>query len=180
MLQLRNTLERYGSINILFHWVIASIIIFQIIVGLYATELPVSPIKLKLFRLHKEWGFTLLFLTLLRLAWRITNPLPDLSSLPAWERISARFVHWMFYILLILLPITGWLTSSAAGIPISYFGLFTFPDLVPANESLRTAFATAHEVFAYSFIAFLTLHIAAALKHHFIDKDTILRRMLWF
>lgn len=174
---LRNTENSYGRVAIFMHWLIALLVFWSIFLGLYMTRIDTSPLQLKLFRWHKEFGVLILILVSLRLGWRFINITPSLAELPLWERAAARAVHWLFYLLLLTLPIIGWLASSAAGIPVSFFGLFTLPDLISANEETRILLMTTHKWLAYTLIAFIGLHIAAALKHHFVDKDEILRRM---
>lgn len=178
-MQLTNTDDRFGFISILLHWIMAILIIALLIIGLYMVRIPISPLKLKLFRWHKEFGMLVLMLVVVRLIWRFSNVIPALWSLPIWERIAARSVHWMFYFFMFLLPISGWLLSSAAGISVSFFGWFVFPDFISASEPMRLGLTSIHEWLAYILIAVLCLHIAASLKHHFINKDDVLRRMLW-
>jgi cytochrome b561 len=173
---LRNTINRYGLIAIFFHWLMAILLIGLLILGLYMTGLPISLQKLKLYGWHKEYGLLALWLAILRLAWRFINTTPYLD-LPLWERLAARAVHWSFYAFMFLMPITGWLITSAAGLPASFFGLFVLPDLVSPNEQLRLLFQDIHRWLGYALIVFICMHTSAALKHHFIDKDDILRRM---
>lgn len=178
MLYIKNTKNHYGLVTISFHWILAFLIIFMICLGLYMADLPISEKKLRLYGLHKEFGVLILMLVLARLFWRISNIMPSLAELPAWERISARLVHWLFYIILICLPLSGWLLSSAAGVSVSFFGLFTLPDLIGADKAHREFFDTVHQALAFTLIGLICLHVAAALKHFIIDKDTILQRML--
>lgn len=178
IMQLKNTSTRFGLVAIIFHWVIAILIIGMLALGLYMVNLPISIQKLQYYRWHKEFGLLVLWLVILRLFWRISNVTPELTTLPWYERIAARLVHLAFYGFMLAMPITGWLLSSAAGLTPSFFGLFTVPTLIPPNEAQRQLFDITHEWLAYAFIATIALHIAAALKHHFIDKDNILRRMI--
>lgn len=176
-MQLKNSEKAYGLVSMFFHWLIALLMIGLIILGLYMVRLPISLQKLKLYGWHKEFGFMVLGLAILRLLWRWINISPSLL-LPAWERLAARAVHWTFYGFMFALPITGWLITSAAGLPASFFGLITLPSLISPNEELRRTFEEIHEWLAYGLIVFIALHTAAALKHHFINKDDILRRMI--
>ena len=177
-MQLKNSLTHYGIIAILFHWIMAIIVIGLICLGLYMTTLPTSIAKLKLFRWHKEYGILILMLVSLRIFWRITSIIPSLTALSAFEKYAALIVHWAFYGLMIALPITGWLMTSSAGLPVSFFGLFVLPDLIFPDQDNQHLFATIHEWLAYTLIFLICLHILAALKHHFVNKDDILRRML--
>ena len=176
-MQLRNTEKQYGVLAIFLHWLMAVLLIVLIILGLYMVKLPISLQKLKLYGLHKEYGLLALWLVVLRYAWRITSKIPVLN-LPRWEFLAARLVHAGFYVLMFALPLSGWCISSFAGLPVSFFGLFVMPDLVNPNEVWQHTFQLIHQWLAYGLIAFIFLHTAAALKHHFINKDDILRRML--
>lgn len=176
-MQLTNTENRYGIVTIFLHWLMAILIIGLLALGLYMVALPISHQKLKLYGWHKEYGLLALALVIFRLIWRLTNITPSLS-LPLLEKIAARSVHWAFYIFLFAMPITGWLITSAAGLPASFFGLFVLPNLISPNEELRVLFQEIHKWLGYGLIATIVLHASAALKHHFINKDDILRRML--
>lgn len=174
---IKNTNTRFGLVAIVLHWLIAILIIGMITIGLYMVSLPIGLEKLKFYGWHKEYGFLILGLVTIRLLWRFINITPDLA-IPAWEALAARLVHWIFYGFMLALPITGWLLSSAAGLPASFFGLFTVPSLIAPDTRLMHLFQEIHEWLGYSLILLIFLHTAAALKHHFIDKDTILKRMI--
>lgn len=177
-MQIKNTEHRFGLVSILLHWIMAVLLIGLVVVGLYMTWIPVSLTKLKLYGWHKEFGILALMLVMIRIVWRISQRLPSLSSLPWYEKIAARTVHWAFYGFMFALPISGWLITSAAGLPVSFFGLFVLPNLVVPNEEQRLLFQEIHEWLGYGLIATFCAHVGAALKHHFINKDDILRRML--
>lgn len=176
---IKNTQRRYGIISILLHWIIAVLMITLVIEGLYMTRIPISEQKLKLYGWHKEYGMLLLMLVMLRIVWRIGNIVPLLpASIPRWQKFAAHAVHWLFYIFMFALPITGWLLTSAAGLPVSFFDLFIFPDLISPNENMRILFTEIHQWLSYGFIVTFFMHVGAALKHHFINKDDILRRII--
>lgn len=178
-MQWRNTPNQYGWVAISLHWLIAIIVIGLIIVGLYMVELTIGLRKLQLYGWHKEYGILVLFLVILRLAWRLSNLTPELPAhMPTYEKIGARSAHYLFYILLFTLPLTGWMMSSAAGLPVSFFHLFILPDLVSPDPTLMQTLISIHKWLAYTLIAILTLHILAALQHHFYYKDEILKRIL--
>jgi cytochrome b561 len=177
-MQLKNTNDHFGVITIFLHWIMAILLIGLVIMGLYMTWIPWSTTKLQLFGWHKEYGILALFLVTLRIIWRIQNVLPALSSLPTVERIAARTVHWTFYLLMFAIPLTGWLITSAAGLPVSFFGLFVLPNLVSSNQETMLLFENIHKWLNYGLIAIFCLHVSAALKHHFINKDDILRRII--
>lgn len=178
-MQFRNTLENYGAVAKFLHWLIAFIVIGLLILGLYMVPLPINAQKLKLYGWHKEWGILVLMLVIVRLSWRLININPALPAhMPRWQQLAAKSVHFAFYIFLFLMPLTGWMMSSSAGLPVSFFGLFTLPDLVSPNENNMKILEEVHEWLGYGLIAALLAHVGAALQHHFIYKDNILRRML--
>ncbi len=178
-MRIKNSSERYGVIAIFLHWIMALLVLTMIPLGLIMVELPNSAQKLKLFGLHKELGVLILALIIVRLSWRIINWVPALPMyMPSWEKLAARAVHLAFYFFLFAMPITGWMMSSAAGLPVSFFGLFVLPDIVPANENLQNFFANVHETFAYILIALICLHVAAAFRHYFKYHDDVLKRMI--
>lgn len=179
LLTIKNTENHYGWGAIILHWVIALLIIGLLILGLYMVGLPISLQKLKLYGWHKELGVLALMLAAIRLFWRFINITPILpATLPYIQKLAAHAVHWAFYIFMFAMPITGWLISSAAGLPVSFYGLFTLPDLISPSEPLRLFFTECHKWLGYGLIATICLHTGAALQHHFIHKDDILRRML--
>jgi cytochrome b561 len=175
---IKNTENRYGLIMVLFHWLMALLIIGLLILGIYMVRVPISVWKLKLFGWHKDFGVLALMLVAGRLAWRLGDVLPTLDQLAPWERLAAHAMHWTLYTFMVLLPLSGWLLTSAAGLPVSFFGLFVLPDLVGPNEELRLFFTDVHQWLAYILIVLICGHMGAALKHHFINKDDILRRIL--
>lgn len=176
-MQITNSKNSYGLIAITLHWVIAILLIALLALGLYMVGLPINLEKLKLYGWHKEYGILALILVMIRIIWRFANITPHLS-IPLWEKLAARAVHWAFYGFMFAMPITGWLITSAAGLPVSFFGLVVLPNLVDPNNDLMTLFEEIHKWLGYGLIATIVLHVSAALKHHFINKDDILRRML--
>ena len=176
-MRITNSKARFGVVAISLHWIVAILIIGLLAEGLYMVSLPINLEKLKLYGWHKEFGFLVLFLAIFRIIWRLSNQMPELE-LPWLEKLAARSMHWAFYIFMFAMPITGWLITSSAALPASFFGLFTLPNLVAANEHNRLLFQWVHEWLGYALIAAIALHTAAALKHHFINKDDVLRRML--
>jgi cytochrome b561 len=176
-MQITNTKKHFGLVAILLHWIIAILIIGLLAEGLYMVKMAISLEKLKFFGWHKEYGILVLLLVVARTMWRIGNITPELD-LPWWEVLAARSVHLAFYAFMFALPITGWLITSSAGLPVSFFGWFVLPDLVTANPEHMEQFEFFHKWLGYALILTICMHTAAALKHHFIDKDDILRRML--
>jgi len=180
-MSVRNTKHRWGALSQLFHWLIVVLIIVQVTLASLADDLPASARKVALLARHKSVGITILMLVILRLLWRSLNLTPLLpDTLKPYERFLARFTHAALYVLLFAMPLSGWMMSSARGFPVSWFGFFTLPDLVAKNKSLYAALLTTHETLAWVLGAVVTLHVAAALKHHFMHRDDVLRRMLPF
>lgn len=178
-MEFKNTLNRFGIVSITLHWFTAVIILGLLGLGLYMTGLPLGATKLKLYRWHKEFGILILMMVALRLGWRLANIVPVLPAhLATWQRLAAHAVHYSLYVFMIANPLTGWIISSASGLPVSFFGLFVLPDLVAPSEATRLLFTNIHTWLAYGLIAALCAHTGAALQHHFIYKDDILRRML--
>lgn len=175
---IKNTRHRFGIMAISLHWIMAFLLIGLVCMGLYMSDLPVSAQKLKLYRWHKEFGLLALMLVIVRLTWRLTNITPSLGHLPKWEALGARAAHYAFYFFMFAQPISGWLLTSAAGLAPSFFGLVVFPNLIAADKAHRLFFAGVHEWLGYALIATFCVHVGAALKHYFIDKDDILQRMI--
>lgn len=182
MMPIENTEDRYGAIAILLHWSMAILVIGLAVLGLYMVTLPdvgFNTRKIELILYHKEIGVAVLVLLAVRLAWRLTQTLPQLvAHLPEWQKVAARFVHLTFYALMFALPVTGCLMSSAAGIPVSFFGLFVLPDFIARDDYLFQRFIVVHKWLGYVLIFFIFIHVGAALRHHFIFKDDTLRKML--
>lgn len=175
---LRNTTYRWGAVAQFLHWLIVALLILQITLALMADELHGMP-KLAMLARHKSVGLTIMALALIRLAWRWLNPTPPLPpTLKTYERGLARLTHTLLYVLLFALPLSGWTMSSARGFPVSWFGFFQLPDLVPKNKALYNALVDTHATLACLLVAVVVLHVAAALKHHFVLRDDVLKRML--
>lgn len=179
MVMLRNTRTRWGALSQFLHWLMAALIGVQIGLGLAGANLPLGMSKLATLARHKSLGLTILALALIRLAWRALNPTPALpGALQAYERRLALATHVALYALLIALPVTGWIMSSARGFPVSWFNLVQLPNLVTPDPALYHAMVLTHIVLASTLGLILILHIAAAIRHHFVLHDEVLRRML--
>ena len=178
---IRNTLARWGHVSQFLHWLIVVLIIAQVILANIAEDLPIGMKKLAMFARHKSVGITILSLAVLRLLWRWANPTPALpTTLKPYERMLAGLTHFGLYLLLFAMPLTGWMMTSARGFPVSWFGFLQLPDFVPKNDALYKAMKETHDTLALALYAIVFLHVAAALKHHFVLKDDVLRRMLPF
>lgn len=179
MIQLKNDTTRYGLVAQLFHWSIVALIVAQFVLANRAQALPVSPAKIATLAAHKSIGITIFALAVLRLLWRLLNPVPDApTGSPRWQRLAAHVSHGALYGLILITPLAGWLMSSARNFPVSWFGLVTLPDFVAPNEATYRFFHGTHELLAMALFWIALIHAAAALKHHFLDRDDVLRRML--
>jgi len=177
-----STASRYSGLAIVLHWVLAVAIIGAFAVGVYQDELPLSPTRIKLINWHKWTGVTILALSVLRLIWRVTHRPPALpksieQAMPAWQRVAYHGTHHLMYLLFFAVPLVGWAYSSAHGYPIVLFGVLPLPDLVAPNPALAEAIKPWHGLLAFGLMGLVALHVAAALKHQFIDRDGLLDRM---
>lgn len=170
--------DRYTRTAIALHWLIAGLIACGITLGAIMTDLPVSPERLRLFNYHKWIGITVLGLAFVRGTWRLFHQPPPMVPMPVWQARIARWTHGLLYVLMFVVPLVGWTMSSAKGYPVVYLKLWQLPDLVHKNKELGEILADVHAVLAWSLAAVVGLHLAGALKHHFIDRDDTLRHML--
>ena len=161
------------------HWLMALLLFGLLALGFYMQDLPLSPQKLQLYSWHKWAGVTVFLLVLFRLAWRVTHRPPALPDhMPKVMQLAAHAGHALLYLLMIAIPLSGWLMSSAKGFQTVWFGILPIPDLVDKNKELGDLLQTVHESLNWLLVAVIAGHVGAALKHHFIDKDDILTRML--
>jgi cytochrome b561/polyisoprenoid-binding protein YceI len=178
-MQLANSSERWGAVTQFMHWTVVVLIIVQFTLASIAEDLPMGMQKLAWLARHKSVGITILGIATLRLLWRLRSPGPALpSNLGPVERILARVTHVGLYLVLFLMPLSGWLMSSAKGYPVSWFNLVQLPDFIAKNEDAFKLLKTCHQTLAGVLIALALLHVAGALKHQFIYKDGIMKRML--
>ncbi|HEY2417669.1 MAG TPA: cytochrome b [Steroidobacteraceae bacterium] len=168
----------YTRTAVVFHWLIALLITAGFSLGAYMVDLHISPRKLRLYNYHKWIGITILGLVLLRSLWRLTHKPPPEEPMPRWQAHAARFTHGLLYALMIVTPIFGWLYSSASGYSVVYLKLWQLPDLVHKNKDLAKVLVEIHGDLAWALLWVVVLHAAAAFKHHFIDHDATLKRML--
>lgn len=168
---------RYSRAIAGLHWLSALLIFLALALGLSMVELPFSPTKIRWYSWHKWLGVSVFLLTALRLACRIVQGAPAPVAMPPLQRRLASVVHILLYLLMFILPLSGWLHSSAAGIPVVYLGIFPLPDLVAKDKTLAGFLEEVHEVLAYGLIGLLLAHVGAALKHHFLDRDGLIARM---
>jgi cytochrome b561 len=176
------TESRYTGTAIALHWLLAVAILGMTAVGFYMSDLQLSPQKLKLYNWHKWAGVAILLLSVLRLVWRLTHRPPALPqriefAMPSWQLRAYHASHHLMYALFIIVPLMGWAYSSMAGFPIVWFGVLPLPDFVPVDKEFAQVIKPLHGWLAYTLLALVVVHVAAALKHHFIDRDGLLARM---
>lgn len=174
--------KRYNPVSIILHWVLGIALVSIFFFGIYMADLPFSPTRLKLFNWHKWAGISILFLSALRLLWRLTHPAPPLPgkielAMPAWQLKAHHATHIGLYALFFVVPLVGWAYTSAAGFPVVLFGQFPLPDLLSPDKELAALIKPWHEITAFALAGLAALHIAAALKHQLIDRDGLLQRM---
>ncbi len=175
----RNTTDRFGLVAKTFHWLTAILLVGSFTLAVMLMDLPLSPRKLQLYSWHKWVGVTVFLLTALRLSWRLANPVPQPpANMPHWQRRLASLSHAALYTILIIMPLTGWVMSSALNLPLVYFGLIYIPSPFGVDAALGEAMKVVHRTLAVILLILISGHAAAALYHHVIRRDDVLRRML--
>ena len=174
--------KRYTTVAIALHWLLGLSIFAMFAIGIYMSDLPFSPLRLKLYNYHKWAGITFLILSVLRLLWRLLNRPPALpitiaQAMPDWQTKIYHATHYTLYALFFAVPLIGWAYSSAAGFPIVLFGVLPLPDFMAVDKEFAKQIKELHEVSAFALVGLALLHMGAALKHHFIDKDGLISRM---
>jgi len=171
--------NRYTRTAISLHWLMAILLICLFAVGVYMHELPLSPWKLQVYSWHKWAGVTAFIMVLVRLVWRFTHRPPALPDhMSDSEKMVAHAGHALLYLLMIAIPVTGWLMSSAKGVQTVYFGIVPIPDLLAKNKELGSLLRDVHEILNLTLAVIVIGHMAAALKHQLMNKDDVLSRML--
>lgn len=177
-MQLRNSTTRWGAVSQFLHWLIVLLIAVMAVLGLSMTELPNGIDKIKTYALHKSIGISVLALVLLRLLWRlVAGPVPVAPG-PRWQQRLAATTHVGLYVLMLAIPLSGWAFNSAANFALRWFGWFNLPRLVSADPGLKALFHAAHEWLFWLLVVVVLVHAGAALKHHWMDRDEVLTRML--
>lgn len=172
---------RYTRTAIALHWLIALLILAAFPLGVVMHDLPLSPLKLRLISYHKWLGVTVFVLAVVRLAWRATHTPPPLpETVPGWQRRAAHGLHHLLYALLFAIPLSGWLMSSAKGFQTVYLGVLPLPDLVGKDKALGELLEEVHKMLNFGLLWLVLAHVAAALKHQYLDRDGVLARMLPF
>lgn len=172
------THEKYTGTAIALHWMIALMIAVAFSVGLYMCDLKLSPWKLHVYAWHKWLGITILGLVFFRIVWRVSHHPPPLPvHMTRWMKRISGLAHAAIYVLMIAIPFTGWLYSSAAGVSVVYLNLIPLPDLIGKDKTLSHFLMEVHEFLNWTMLALVALHVVAALKHQFMDHDHLLERM---
>lgn len=171
--------NRYSPVSLALHWIIAIAVLGQVLL-ITAHESTEGALSGQFIMLHKSLGVTILVLTLLRIGWRLAHPaIPLPAHTPPWQKLAARANHVLFYVVLIVIPLSGWLASSAAGRDFAWFGLFDWPLLpVGGGREIAMRFMSLHELVVKALYVLIGLHVLAALKHQFVDRDNVLHRMI--
>lgn len=176
---IRNTADRWGWISLGIHWLTVVLVLGLALVGLLMDELSNSPAKVQVYGLHKSIGLTVLGLTVLRLLWRLFAGVPQpVPGTPRWQALAASLSHGALYVVLLLMPLSGWLYNSASGFPLKWFGLFSLPKLSGYDPDVKQFAHDMHETLFLVLAAIVTVHALAAIKHHYFDRDRTLVRML--
>lgn len=175
--------SRYGVTAMLLHWLLAAALVGVFCVGLYMSDLPLSPDRIRLYNWHKWAGVTILALSALRLLWRLTHRPPALptrivAAMPDWQRRAYAATHVLLYLMFFVVPLIGWAFSNAAGYAIVLFGKLPLPNLIGKDKALADVLHECHEKAAWFLAALVFVHVAAAIKHQWVDRDGLLRRML--
>ena len=172
--------SHYTRTAVSLHWAMAGLILAGLFMGWTMTDMAISPQRLRIFNYHKWVGVTVLVLALVRLIWRLTHRPPALPAMPSWQRRLAKFGHGLLYVLMLVVPVAGWIYSNASGYPVVYLGVVPLPDLVERNKELADAWVQVHGNLAMILGVLIGLHVLAALQHQFIVKDDTLGRMwMW-
>lgn len=170
---------RYHPFAVVLHWLTAILIAVAVPLGAVLHELPRVPSTFAYYNVHKWLGATVFFVVVLRLVWRWRHPAPAPLPGPAWQRHAAAAAHALLYVLLLAVPLVGWMASQAGGHPLVWFGVLPLPAPVPVDKALNESLHQVHKVLAWSLTGLIGVHIAAALKHRWIDRDAVLSRMGW-
>lgn len=175
------TSDRYTRTAIALHWLMALLLVGTFGLGVYMYDLPLTPVKLRLYSWHKWAGVTAFLLLWFRLVWRMTHPAPALpAAMPRWQQQAAHFLHLALYGLMLAIPLSGWLMSSAKGFQTVWFGVLPLPDLLDKDEALGDLLKSLHMGLNLALAGAVLAHLGAAIKHHLIDRDDVLARMLPF
>ena len=170
---------RYGLTAILLHWLVALLIGAAFALGVVMVDIPgLTPTKLRYFSWHKWLGVTVLALAAVRLLWRWWHGVPPVADMPRWQQRASAIGHALLYVLIFAVPLAGYFYSLAAGVPVVYMCVWPLPVLMEADPVLKPVLKQLHITLVYTMLVIIIVHLLAALKHHFIDRDGVLKRML--
>ena len=176
---MRNTAERFGLVAKTLHWLTLVLLIGSFTLAVSMVNMPFSPRKLEFYSWHKWVGVTIFLVVVVRLAWRLANPVPrQPAGMPQWQRRLAGLSHAALYAILIVMPVTGWIMSSALNLPVVYLGLVHIPSPFGVDRALGETMKVVHLSLAVTLLVLVTIHVLAALYHHLVLRDDVLRRML--
>jgi cytochrome b561 len=170
---------RYSSTAIALHWFMAMMIIGLIAVGFYMSSQKITPSVIKLYMTHKSVGLCVLALAMIRIIWRLTHKPPALPAMPNWQAKASHISHALLYALMVMMPLSGWLMNSATGTPMKLFGMLKIPSLIEKSSEQVELWKNVHGIFAWGLVVLISVHIMAAIKHQFFQRDGLMRRM-WF
>jgi cytochrome b561 len=168
----------YTRTAIALHWLTLALIATGFTLGRWMVDLPIAPQTLRVYAYHKWIGITVFLVTLVRLAWRLAHPVPPPAGLPAWQRRAAVASHVSLYVLMLAIPLSGWIYSSASGVQVVYLGVIALPNLVAKDNALAAVLKSVHFALNFTLLALVLVHAGAALRHHFVERDRVLLRML--
>jgi cytochrome b561 len=168
----------YTRTAVALHWLIAALILAGLFMGWTMTDMAISPLRVRIYNYHKWVGVTVLTLAVFRLAWRLTHRAPALPAMPRWQRVAAGSSHGLLYVLMLAVPVAGWIYSNASGYRVVYLGKLPLPNLVARDKELAAIWVQIHGKLAMTLAILVALHVLAALQHHFMARDNTLRRML--
>lgn len=176
---IRNTATTYGSVSKFIHWIVALAVIMMLIIG-FTMDGFAEPLKSQMYGYHEELGLTIMGIMLFRVYWRWVNPSPELpATIPSWQRLLSRVGHYLLYLALAVMIASGWAKSTSSGYTPNFYGLFELPmPFVPVNDTVKHYAKEVHLTTVWVIISLISIHILAALNHHFIYKDNVLTRML--
>jgi cytochrome b561 len=175
-----NAASTYDAVAVVLHWLLAVLIVVSFFLGLLMVDLPFSPQRFRFFNWHKWLGIAVLMLSAGRLLWRASGhrPPPVPAAMAPWQRAAFRGTHLVFYALFFVVPLLGWAYTSAVGVPVVFLGWLPLPDFVARDKALGDdVLKPLHAAASYLLAAIVVVHVAAALKHHYIERDGLLVRM---
>ena len=177
---LGNTRARWGSVSIGLHWTIAALVLLvQVPAGITMTAVDPGTVQNIGYNIHKTNGIVIFLLALVRLGWRWSHPVPVLpADMPEWQARLARTTHALLYVVLFAMPISGFLYTAMGGFPVPFFMVYDLARFVPENKPVAEIFKYTHLTLQYVLYITVSLHVAGALQHHFVRRDSVLRRML--